>query len=579
LSDSSSKSPQSPSTTRAHAFDTSEDSPRAQAATGAAIKSFSELFESCAIALPPALEQALTKMGYSVPTEVQAQAIPVAFEGRDVLGSAQTGTGKTAAFAIPILTAMMNGSKKPALILAPTRELAEQIHAVLEQLTAFAPQIKSCVIIGGSSYHFQTKSLKMNPMFVVGTPGRLIDQLGLGNLKMENFGTLVIDEADRLLDMGFEPQLEQILMHFPRERQTLLFSATIPQEILKLASRYQKRPVRITVGSASQPVDRIEQQMIEVRASDKNETLIREIDKVAGSLIIFVRTKSRVEAVTKVLTQAGHVVTRIHGDRTQRQRGDAIEDFRSGQARILVATDIAARGIDIPHIKYVINYDLPVAAEDYVHRIGRTARAGAKGHAIAFVTPEERLHWAKIYKLMYGKYPVEMERASRFGGGARKGRFTHKTERTAGAFGYKKAAGKSTRDAAGRSGKSTAGGEKVARTKGRGKGGAPAWRGGHHSSAADTPLNRAARRNAANAGKPAYQAPRDMPGDGDDFVISKARPELRAARPSRPRTGAGSGSPAAHGNSSRPQTAQGRNGQATSGPRGANKTSSRPFSR
>ena len=365
-------------------------------------------FDPLGLAAP--LPMVLRKMGYTNPTPVQAQAIPLALSGHDLLATAQTGTGKTAAFALPLLSLMLQGSLKPALILAPTRELAEQIAKVLQELTVQSEHIKTCVIIGGSSYHFQTRALRANPMFVVGTPGRLIDQIQLGNLKLDGFGALVIDEADRLLDMGFEPQLEQIVMRLPKNRQTLLFSATLPDEILKLASRYQKSPVRISVGSANVPVDRIKQQVVQTRAGDKSETLIREIDKVAGSLLVFTRTKSRTEAVAKILNSIGHVAVRIHGDRSQRQRSDAIEDFRTGKARILVATDIAARGIDIPHIRYVINYDLPLSPEDYIHRIGRTARAGAEGHAIAFVTPEDRSLWGRIYKLMYGKLPADLGR-------------------------------------------------------------------------------------------------------------------------------------------------------------------------
>ncbi len=367
--------------------------------------------------LPPVLAKTLEGMGYTKPTPVQAQAIPLALAGRDVLATAQTGTGKTAAFAVPLLSGMLNGKRSPVLILAPTRELAEQIAKVIQQLTVNTPQLKTVLIIGGSSYQYQIRGLKSKPAFVVGTPGRMIDQAGLGNLKLGTFGSLVLDEADRMLDMGFAPQLEQLISQMPVERQTLLFSATLPNEIKSMAARYMKSPERVACGESTTPVDRIKQEVIEVENKQKGERLLREIDNVEGSLIIFTRTKTRVEQVLKLLVGAGHRVARIHGDRSQRQRGDAIRDFREGHARILVATDIAARGIDIPHIKFVVNFDLPLCPEDYIHRIGRTARAGADGTAWAFVTPEETFLWARIYKMMYNKYPEGFDR--RRSGGAR----------------------------------------------------------------------------------------------------------------------------------------------------------------
>ncbi len=353
---------------------------------------------------------ALEDMGFETPTPIQGKAIPLVLEGRDVLATAQTGTGKTAAFALPLISKMLNGWKKSALIIAPTRELAEQIGSVLVELTAHTPELRTAVVIGGSSYPRQIRALRNQPSFVVGTPGRLIDQGRLGHLRMEDFGALVIDEADRLLDMGFEPQMTELIDHLPKERQGLLFSATLPEEIMRFASRYLSSPVRVAVGAVSKPIDKIRQDIIRTTTSAKDQLLVQEIDKVAGSVIIFVKTKFKTEKLAKFLLGVGHEVTRIHGDRTQQQRSTAIADFRSGAARILVATDIAARGIDIPHIQHVINYDLPMAPEDYIHRIGRTARAGAEGHSIAFVTPEENIRWAQIHKLIYGKYPDEFPR-------------------------------------------------------------------------------------------------------------------------------------------------------------------------
>ena len=380
--------------------------------------------------LPPALNQALVDMGYETPTPVQQKAIPLVLEMRDLLVTAQTGTGKTAAFAIPLLKEMINADAKldsqaawdaaheapvrPVLILSPTRELAEQIGQVLLDLTTYTPEIGSCVIIGGSSYYKQISDLKNKPMFVVGTPGRLIDLMDqrryAGLLDLSSFGTLVLDEADRLLDMGFAPQIEQIVREMPKERQTLLFSATLAPEVQSLASRYMKNPERISIGLSTKPIAAIKQDLIKTSASQKNQTLIREIDKIAGSIIIFTRTQTRTEQVAKLLTEAGHQVGRIHGGRTQQQRSSAIENLRNDKIRILVATDIAARGIDVMHIRHVINFDLPMAPEDYIHRIGRTGRAGMEGHSISFVTPEESDKWGKIYKLMHGKFPEGFEK-------------------------------------------------------------------------------------------------------------------------------------------------------------------------
>lgn len=372
-----------------------------------------------ALGLPPTLLTTLNNLGYLSPTPIQKEAIPLVLEGRDLLATAQTGTGKTAAFALPLIARMLtagSGKSRPALIVTPTRELAEQIGSVLEQFTA-KTSLRTCVIIGGSSYNRQIRGLRSRPAFVVGTPGRLLDQVNQKHLRLEEFGALVIDEADRLLDMGFEPQMNALVSRLPKDRQSLLFSATLPDSIVRLANSYLRNPERVAIGAVSKPVDRIKQHVVLTTVAEKDETLIREIDKVAGSLIVFTQTKWRTEKVAKLLSKAGHKVVRIHGDRSQRQRSTAISDFREGRARILVATDIAARGIDIPDIRYVVNYDLPLCPEDYIHRIGRTARAGAEGHALAFVTPDDNRLWGRIHKLVYGRYPEGLSRRpERFGG-------------------------------------------------------------------------------------------------------------------------------------------------------------------
>lgn len=390
-------------------------------------------------------------MGFTQPTPVQKEAIPPAFKGRDIVATAQTGTGKTGAFAIPLLARILEGSKRPVLILAPTRELAEQISQVIKDLTRPSPEIRHALIIGGSSYGRQARDLSQHPMFVIGTPGRLLDQVQLGNLQLSTFGALVIDEADRLLDMGFEKQLEDIIRKLPKDRQTMMFTATLAPEIQKLTERYLKDPVSIQIGAANKPIDAIDQDILMISAAEKPHHLIREIDKVAGSLIVFTKTKDRADRVALLLEQAGHEVAALHGDLSQRQRRVAIEGLRSGRYRILVATDIAARGIDVPHIRHVVNYDLPMSPEDYVHRIGRTGRAGAKGHSIAFVTPEDAHLWRRIYKLMYGKNPEGMYDPVPSRGGKKSGKkkSTSRTQPSRGKPARKSSQGKPSRSKAG----------------------------------------------------------------------------------------------------------------------------------
>ena len=351
-----------------------------------------------------AVKKAVEKLGFEKPTEVQSRAIPAVLEGKDVLVTAQTGSGKTAAFLTPILTKMLEAAEekkfRKALIIAPTRELAEQIGQVARELTFFARRFRYAVVIGGSGYGRQLAQLRERPAFVIGTPGRLIDHIERGTLKLDTFDFLVLDEADRMLDMGFEPQIEQIVAALPESRQTMMFSATMPPEVKRLVSRYLKEPVRISVGEENRPVDRIKQDVVELREADKEQTLLREIDKIAGSIIVFVKTKMKADRIAQMLAEAGHDADSLHGDLTQGARRRVTMNFREEKIRILVATDIAARGLDIDHIQHVVNYDLPMVIEDYVHRIGRTGRAGRDGHSIAFVTPGEMQRWVRILKMM-----------------------------------------------------------------------------------------------------------------------------------------------------------------------------------
>lgn len=350
--------------------------------------------------LVPELSRALVEMNFSTPTPIQNMAIPVALEGKDLIGQAQTGTGKTAAFGIPLINRLVLNPKERALVIAPTRELAIQITEVLTKLSKFTADLRPSLVIGGLGMRQQRAQMRGNPRIIVATPGRLVDHLQskVGNLN--DMSVLVMDEADRMMDMGFAPQLNQILRMLPKERQTMLFSATLPGNIQDMARKFLRTPVQLQAGEATRPVENINHEVIETVRDGKKEVLWREIKRREGTVIIFTRTKSRTEQVAFYLQQKGVTVARIHGDRGQLQRQEALSGFRNGTYRVLVATDIAARGLDVPHIAHVINYDLPQASEDFVHRIGRTARAGAKGNALSILTGEDRQQWFEIQRLM-----------------------------------------------------------------------------------------------------------------------------------------------------------------------------------
>ena len=373
------------------------------------MESFQEL------GLPPFLGKSLQQMNFKVPTPIQAQAIPAALEGRDVIASAQTGTGKTAAFGISLLNYLDGHPGQTAMVLTPTRELAAQVLEVLRKLSGGHPLGGSVLLIGGAPMASQLSSLSRKPRLIIGTPGRVIDHLNRGTLSLAQAGFLVLDEADRMLDMGFAPQLEEIRKRLPEKRQTLLFSATLPPNIQAMGSRYLKDPVRIAVGEASRPIPKISQMTIHTTEARKFEELLGELGERQGSVLVFARTQNRVDRVMEKLKDAGIKVTRIHGGRTQSQRRQAIEHFREGHYRVLVATDIAARGLDIHHIAHVINYDLPRNPEDYIHRVGRTARAGAEGSSLCLLTPEDRGQWAAILRLIGSTQLSVVNKPSRFG--------------------------------------------------------------------------------------------------------------------------------------------------------------------
>lgn len=352
------------------------------------------------LGLPEPLLHALAQMQFTSPTPIQAQAIPAALEGRDILGSAQTGTGKTGAFGIPLVAKLLSNPKGSALVMTPTRELAVQVMQQLQLMLGKQSPIRTALLIGGEPMPKQFQQLRAKPRLIVGTPGRINDHLGRGTLALHDASFLVLDETDRMLDMGFSIQIEKILQFVPKERQTLLFSATLPANIVRIAQKYMTDPVRVAVGATSAPATNIKQDVVHVSEGDKYDRLLEQLSSRAGSIIVFVKTKYGTEKMAIKLRKLGHEAEAIHGDLRQNKRDRVIAAFRARKHRILVATDVAARGLDIPHIEHVINYDLPQCPEDYIHRIGRTARAGAEGSALCFVTPSDRGKWNAIDRLI-----------------------------------------------------------------------------------------------------------------------------------------------------------------------------------
>lgn len=338
-------------------------------------------------------------MNYTTPTPVQEQAIPFALQGRDILGSAQTGTGKTAAFCIPLIENVFRNPNSNALVLTPTRELAKQVLDVVHQMLGPQSPINTAFVIGGEHMGKQFQQLRQRPRIIVGTPGRINDHLERG-LKLTNTNFLVLDETDRMLDMGFGVQLDRIWKHLPAQRQTLMFSATLPRGIIQLSSKYLNNPQRVSVGETNIVAPKIKQEIIHIEHEKKYDELVQQLYKREGSVIIFSKTKYGSEKMAKKLCRDGFEADALHGDLRQNQRNKVMNNFRKKNFRILVATDIAARGLDVPHIEHVINYDLPQVAEDYIHRMGRTARAGAEGSALCFISPQEAIKWRAIERLL-----------------------------------------------------------------------------------------------------------------------------------------------------------------------------------
>lgn len=350
--------------------------------------------------LHPMLLDRCESLGFIEPTPIQKQAIPVALQGTDIIACAETGTGKTAAFLLPTLQKLIGAKRNgtSVLVLAPTRELATQIEAACREL---APRKVSCtVLIGGAAYKKQADALRRGVDIIVATPGRLVDFMEQGAINFSHLHTLVLDEADRMLDMGFLPAIKRILKAIPVDRQTLLFSATISSDIEKLAYSIMKEPKLIEVSRRGNTAVTIEQTAYPVAANSKMVLLLDLLEREKFErVLVFTRTKRGADRLAHVLEARSHSSNRIHGDRSQSQREAALRGFKSGKTRVLVATDVAARGIDIDSVSHVINYDIPEAPEDYVHRIGRTGRAGNKGRAISLMTSAEEHSMRAIERL------------------------------------------------------------------------------------------------------------------------------------------------------------------------------------
>ncbi|WP_051303807.1 DEAD/DEAH box helicase [Calidithermus chliarophilus] len=349
--------------------------------------------------LHPKLLRAVEQMGYTQPTPIQTQAIPPALAERDVLACAMTGSGKTAAFVLPILQRLLEGPRgvTRALVLAPTRELAAQVQEQFEQLGK-GTGIRSAAVFGGVGMEPQTRAFRSGVEVIVATPGRLLDHFQHPYARLEGLEVLVLDEADRMLDMGFLPDIRRVLRHIPKPKQTLFFSATMPEPIAELAKELLTDPVTINTERKAAPAKGITQAVYPVPQELKSALLLALLDRQLGNVIVFTRTKHRANRLAEFLEKNGVNAARIHGNRSQSQRTEALAGFKSGKYRVLVATDIAARGIDVEALEHVVNFDVPAVPEDYIHRVGRTARAERTGEAFTFVAPDEEAQLRDIEK-------------------------------------------------------------------------------------------------------------------------------------------------------------------------------------
>jgi ATP-dependent RNA helicase RhlE len=356
------------------------------------------------LGIAPKILETLDRMQFTHPTPIQHKAIPIGIEGKDVIGVAQTGTGKTLAFAIPVIQ-HLSQKKGRCLVLAPTRELAIQVDETFRKIAPLFG-IRTAVIIGGASMNLQLKALRKDPKVIIATPGRLVDHIERRTIRLHDIDFLILDEADRMLDMGFKPQIDRILKVIPRKRQTMLFSATIPGDVIAIAAHHMRLPVHIEVAPSGTAPELIAQEIFIVKKETKRQLLAKLLYQYHGPVLLFSRTKRGARKITRYIMEMGHKVAEIHSDRSLSQRKEALNGFKNGRYRILVATDIAARGIDVVGIELVINYDLPDDKEQYVHRIGRTGRAGHEGRAISFATPEQGQEVRNIERLIKIALPI-----------------------------------------------------------------------------------------------------------------------------------------------------------------------------
>jgi ATP-dependent RNA helicase RhlE len=356
------------------------------------------------LGIAPSLMEVLARLNFKTPTAIQRQAIPTALQGKDLVGVAQTGTGKTLAFGIPMIQ-RLNQVNGTGLVVLPTRELAMQVDEALRQVGSKLG-LRTVVIIGGTPINPQIQALNRNPHIIIATPGRLNDHITHKTVRLKNVKIVVLDEADRMLDMGFAPQIKKIFQELPAERQTMLFSATIPSEIMKMATSYMRLPIRVEVAPTGSIAEHLTQEIFIIPKDAKTRLVDKILQQYLGPTLIFTRTKYGAKKLTRQIRDMGHTAAEIHSDRSLFQRKEALAGFKSGKYRILVATDIASRGIDVTGIELVLNYDLPTNTEDYVHRIGRTARAGGQGHAISLAMPEQRKELRDIERLIRKSIPI-----------------------------------------------------------------------------------------------------------------------------------------------------------------------------
>jgi len=356
------------------------------------------------LGIAPKILDILERIKFKTPTPIQIKAIPMAIEGKDVIGIAQTGTGKTHSFAVPMVQRLLS-IKGKGLILAPTRELAIQIDEAFQNIVRpFG--IKTACLIGGASMNDQVQALRRNPRVVSATPGRLLDHMKQWNIVLDDVAVLVLDEADRMLDMGFVPQIEQILRFVPKQRQTLLFSATMPKEIMAIVAKHMKLPVSVEIAPSGTTAENIIQELFIIKKEAKFRLLGKLLAQYHGAVLLFSRTKHNARNIMRAIKDMGYTATEMHSNRSLSQRREALEGFKRGKYKVLVATDIASRGIDVAGIELVVNFDLPDDASNYVHRIGRTGRAGHKGRAISFATPDQSRDVRDIEKIIRTTLPI-----------------------------------------------------------------------------------------------------------------------------------------------------------------------------